>query len=129
MSGEFVGTKNFKPNEMNSRVSGQVPEHLCDNAQELLENLQILRDELNAPITIISGWRSKLHNDQVGGAKNSQHLYARAADVKVKGMHPVDVYNKILELIKTGKMKKGGVGLYGSWVHYDTRGRLTTWKS
>jgi len=125
----LTGTKNFKPSEMNSRISGQVPEHLETNAQELLENLQVLRDELDAPVTIISGWRSKEHNDQVGGAKNSQHLYARAADIKVKGVHPVDVFKTVVRLIEEGKMKRGGVGLYGSWVHYDTRGHNVRWKS
>lgn len=124
----LTGTKNFKPSEMSSRVSGQVPEHLCDNAQELLENLQVLRDEIGLPITIISGWRSKLHNDQVGGAKNSLHLQAKAADIVVKGMHPVDVYNKIEELIKEGRMKKGGVGRYSTFVHYDVRGFNRRWR-
>ena len=30
--------------------------------------------------------------------------------------------------IKEGKIKKGGVGLYRSFVHYDTRGWNARWK-
>jgi uncharacterized protein YcbK (DUF882 family) len=33
-----------------------------------------------------------------------------------------------LKLIDQGKMKKGGVGIYENFVHYDIRGTLTQWK-
>ena len=35
-------------------------------------------------IIIRSGYRSPKYNSQVGGAKNSQHLYGKAVDVYVK---------------------------------------------
>ena len=29
--------------------------------------------------------------------------------------------------MKEGKMKEGGLGLYDTWVHYDTRGTAVFW--
>jgi uncharacterized protein YcbK (DUF882 family) len=50
-----------------------------------------------------------------------------AADIKVKGLTPLEVYNAIEKLIADGKMKQGGLGLYRSWVHYDIRGVKARW--
>lgn len=48
---------------------------------ELVRALQRLRDIVGKPLTIISGYRCCEGNAQVGGAKYSQHLYGRAADI------------------------------------------------
>lgn len=62
------------------------------------------------------------------GAKDSQHLQAKASDIRVEGVTPAQVQQTILKLIDQGKMKKGGVGIYETFVHYDVRGTLTQWK-
>lgn len=62
------------------------------------------------------------HNAKVGGAPNSQHIYARAADFKVysrlsgQQISPEDVAKVIEELFETG-----GLGRYDNRTHYDTR--------
>ena len=40
----------------------------------------------------------------------------------------LDLKELIKEKLKEGKTKKGGVGLYRSFVHYDTRGWNARWK-
>jgi hypothetical protein len=50
-----------------------------------------------------------------------------AADIKVKGLTPLEIYNAIEKLIADGKMKQGGLGLYRSWIHYDFRGTKVRW--
>jgi hypothetical protein len=59
---------------------------------ELLINLQVLRDEINSPINIISGCRCPKHNLNVGGATNSQHMKAKAADITTS-LPPQEIYN------------------------------------
>jgi len=118
-------TKNFNISEM--EYYDRVPPALIAAATELLTNLQVLREVLNKGISIMSGYRSPERNATVGGAKNSQHMYANAADIQVSGVSPKIVYDTCEKLIKEGKMKQGGLGIYDTWVHYDTRGTKARW--
>ena len=124
----MVLTKNFNSSEFACKDGTSVPSALLSNLQVLAENLQVLRDDLAAPITISSGYRTISHNRKIGGAKNSYHLRALAADIVVKGYTSDQVYKKILQLIKNGKMKAGGLHCYKTWVHYDVRGYLQLYK-
>ena len=45
-----------------------------------------------------------------------------AADIQVRGVQPIFVYQAILGLMRLGVIEKGGVGLYSNFVHYDNRG-------
>ena len=121
-------SKNFKKSEFKCRDGTEVPDELMDNLRELVENLQIIRDHINKPMLIISGYRTPKYNRRIGGAKRSQHMKAKAADIVVRGVKPQEMREVIVSLIKEGKIKKGGVGLYRSFVHYDVRGRNTRWK-
>jgi uncharacterized protein YcbK (DUF882 family) len=47
----------------------------------LLLALELLRTEVRRPIPIESGYRCPVHNKQVGGASDSQHMYGAAADI------------------------------------------------
>lgn len=124
----MVLTKNFNSSEFACKDGTSVPSALLGNLQDLAKNLQVLRDELDAPVKIISGFRTISHNRKINGAKNSYHLRAMAADIVVKGYTTGQVFTKILELIKNGKMKAGGLHCYSTWVHYDIRGFLQLYK-
>ena len=124
----MVLTKNFNSSEFACKDGTSVPSALLDNLKELAENLQVLRDVLGAEVTIRSGFRTISHNKKIGGAKNSFHLRAMAADIVVKGYTSGQVFTKILVLIKNGKMKAGGLHCYKTWVHYDIRGYLQLYK-
>ena len=121
-------TKNFNLSEFRCRDGSDVPDELMQNAQCLAENLQVLRDNLGKPIHVISGYRSPKYNRKIGGARRSQHMSAKAGDIKIKGMTPKEVKEAIEELISKGEMVQGGVGLYTTFVHYDVRGRKARWK-
>ena len=90
-------TKNFKLSEL--EFSDPVPAEKIINATELLQNLQIIRDHFQRPIVIISGYRSPERNAAVGGADKSQHLEAKAADIKIAGVPTEEIYNRIDKLI------------------------------
>ena len=120
-------TENFSLHEFRCRDGSDVPEEYMENVRELAENLQVLRDYIQKPINVISGYRSPSYNKKIDGARRSQHLFAKAGDLIVKGMTPDEVKEAIVHLIKAGKMKKGGVGLYTYFTHYDVRGFNRRW--
>jgi uncharacterized protein YcbK (DUF882 family) len=120
-------TANFNISEFASNDGEAVPAKYLDNVKRLATNLQTLRDALGKPIHINSGYRSVKHNKTVGGKPYSQHLYAKAADIRVSGLTPSQVKKKIESLIKDGKMTQGGIGLYNTFVHYDIRGTKARW--
>ena len=121
--------KNFNLKEFECKDGTVVPKEYMSNVEELARNLQILRDHIQKPITIISGYRSLEYNTKIKGAKRSQHMVAKAADIIVPGMTSLEVRDIILELIREGKMEKGGVGIYPTFVHYDVRGYNARWGS
>lgn len=64
---------------------------LCSNVLEPLEEL------INKQIIISSGYRSEELNSEIGGAKNSQHVEGKAADIKVKDISTEDLFQIIIK--------------------------------
>ena len=119
-------TKSFQLSEFACNDGTQVPEALIPNVKELAKNLQVLRDEIGESLTINSGYRSPYWNKKIGGVKSSMHLKAMASDLVCKSLTPKQLKAVIEKLIKQGKMKNGGIGLYPSFVHYDI-GAVRRW--
>ncbi|MBQ7986612.1 MAG: DUF882 domain-containing protein, partial [Clostridia bacterium] len=89
----------------------------------LVEFLQKIRDHFGKSVTINSAYRNATYNRKIGGVSNSQHVKGTAADIMVKGVKPEDVA-KYAEYIMPDK---GGIGLYGTFVHVDTRAKRSRW--
>ena len=92
--------------------------------------LQCIREHFGRPVHITSGYRTAAHNKSVGGAAYSQHLYGRAADIRVQGI-PVEQLAAYAETCLPGT---GGIGRYPpragravGWVHVDTRPAKSRW--
>lgn len=120
-------TKNFSLHEFYTHDGTPVPEKYMDNVRELAKNLQVIRDEIGEPLRINSAYRHPAYNKKIGGAKNSQHLTASAADVTAKNYTPKQLAAVIERLIKQGKVKQGGIGIYPGFTHYDIRGKKARW--
>ena len=86
-----------------------------------------LRHRLGVPLTYIaSAYRSPAYNRQCpGAAKYSQHTQNRALDL-VFACPSQDAFKEARKMRNEGKFK-GGLGLYSSFIHIDTRGRNATW--
>lgn len=98
--------------------------------QLLCEVLEVIRAELGGkPIQILSGYRSLAYNRAIGGARQSQHMEGRAADVQIEGVSPSKVHAVILRLYNEQKIKIGGLGQYPTFIHVDIRqgNRLARW--
>jgi len=118
-------TPNFTVEEFHCH-SGELYSSLwiVERLRPLCLVLERLREELgHRSITIVSGYRSPSHNAAIGGAKQSQHMAGRAADVTVDGVEPSAVHAALLGLFRAGAIEIGGLGLYPSWVHVDVRPR------
>lgn len=88
---------------------------------ELIALLEDLRNHYKAPITILSGYRTPDYNKSVGGATASQHMEGTAADIRIKGVSPEQVYNDC------DVWHKGGLGKYPTFTHIDVRKKRTRW--
>lgn len=113
---------NFSSAELQCKSGADCP--YPDRLRHLAWTLQAIRDEFGAPISVNSGYRSPDHNRAVGGATNSQHVKARAADLAPSSGDSEDLQRLIGvvgDLIEAGKIPNGGVGVYGTFVHYDIR--------
>lgn len=63
-------------------IDNSLPDRLRPNAARLLDYLDRVREAYGAPIRVSSGYRCRDLNTRVGGATNSQHLDALAADLQ-----------------------------------------------
>lgn len=110
-------TKNFNREEFACKgekcCGHSAPVHLG-----LAHGLQILRDLLDRPIIITSGFRCRFHNKKIGGSLHSYHCIAMAADIIVPGFTPDEIANWAE---KIGVFRNGGIGIYSDWVHLDVR--------
>jgi hypothetical protein len=120
-------TQNFTVREFTRKCEDSLPGRLKPNLHKLSQNLQVIRDHIQRPIIIISGYRSFRCNARVKGAKRSQHVHAKAVDIVVKGMSHRELQKAILKLIHEKKIDEGGVGFYRTHVHYDIRGHRSRW--
>ena len=120
-------SKNFSLNEFACNDGSETPEDVIVNLMLLAEQLQVLRDFIDKPITVNSGYRSPKYNKKIGGATRSQHLLGKAADIRVDGISPSEIHSVIEELILDGRMQQGGLGKYNSFTHYDIRAKKARW--
>ena len=88
---------------------------------ELIDKLQMLRDLVEKPIVVTSGYRNQSHNAAVGGSPNSRHLIGEAADIQIPGLHPDEVAQMAAEI------GFNGIGIYSSFTHVDVRSQPARW--
>ena len=122
-----------KKKDGNKKVSAnfKVKEFACTDGSdpifidsELVTVLQKIRTHFKKSVTITSAYRTPGKNKAVGGQAYSQHLYGRAADIKVKGIAPKTVAAYAEKLLKN----RGGIGTYSTFTHIDVRTTKARWK-
>lgn len=108
---------NFSPEEIACRGDGAIRIN-----EAALDKLQALRDQLGAPLIVHSAYRNPEYNRQVGGAKHSMHLRAKAFDISMANHDPADFEVAAREVGFTG------FGFYPrqNFMHIDI-GRARQW--
>ncbi len=89
------------------------------NIQKLANQLQALRNELGVPVIINIAYRPVFYELSKGRDGTSQHTLGKAADITAQGLKPKYVAAKIEQLISSGDMIQGGLGVYSTFCHYD----------
>ena len=102
-------------NAINAGIDNTPSIEQIDNLLNLIFYvLQPIRDKLNKPMIITSGFRCPKVNFLAGGKANSQHLEGKAADFIVKGMTVNQIINFIVRLnIEYDQL----INEYDKWVH------------
>lgn len=100
------------------------PKELWRNIVPTAKVLDELRERLGARIELSSVYRSPEYNACIpGSASGSLHMEFRAADFTCDdGRGPVWWAIKLKEMRDAG-LFRGGIGVYQTFVHVDTRGR------
>ena len=104
--------KYFKLNEFSCPCCRKVMLH-----PRLLSKLVELRNILERPVYITSGYRCTVYNRKIGGVLNSYHCIGLAADITVKDMDLI----LLLEVCENIDFK--GIGFYEKkhFLHLDVR--------
>ena len=107
------------------KLNTEPPENLWPNMEATAKTLEEARKRFGKPIRITSAYRSPAYNKRINGVSNSTHVKFNAVDLVTDS--PAALYLVLLNLRRDGFFK-GGLGLYRSFVHLDTRGHNATWR-
>lgn len=75
--------------------------------------LDLIRMILGKPVIVNSWYRSKKVNEKVGGVPTSQHALGQAIDIRVNGLKPIEIMDKI----KASGVSFDQLIVYKSFVH------------
>ncbi|MDQ8191704.1 YcbK family protein [Roseibacillus persicicus] len=103
------------------------PQHLWSKMPASLFVADEIRERLGRPLNLItSAYRSPAYNKACGGASKSWHTQNTALDLVYEG-GPKEAYAIACQLRDEGFFR-GGIGLYRTFIHIDTRGKNATWR-
>lgn len=97
------------------------PEWVIANLRVVCRQADKIRALLGRAVSVNSGYRCKAYNRSIGGALLSQHCKGTALDLNVdfSGPWALAIWNAAKTIPGIG-----GVGVYDTFCHIDTRPRL-----
>ena len=115
--------------EWYSRSPDAPSSHEIDD--NLILALQSIRDYYKSPVVITSTFRTKQHNQDIGGGKDSMHTKGIAVDFYLQNKDHFDDFRDSLRTFgmwydNLRDMGIAGIGIYNTFVHIDTRTRAIT---
>lgn len=106
--------------------NGEPPREIWVNVLPTMRLVDDLRRALGRPVRVTSSYRNKPYNDACGSTDGSLHRVFNALDIQADGATPHEVWSILKAWRKAGRFE-GGLGLYPSFVHVDTRGYNADW--
>ena len=117
-------TANFSVHEMACKCG-------CGNHEmdsEFMRMLQTLRDEMQGPLKVTSGFRCVNHNQMVSTTGiNGPHTQARAADILISGERAMRLFEKARQIGFSGIGLSQRGDHASRFVHLDTKPRKALW--
>lgn len=111
---EFYGSRTARLHKIENTPKEQAT---LENLDILADKAQEMRDLINKPIHITSGYRSlELNQTLPGSASDSYHMYGLAFDFVIGGMTPIEICKFFSNKIRCDKM----IASY-SWDRKDKR--------
>ena len=119
MASTAKDTKNFKVSEFACKHCGK-----NEIDQRVLNMCQEIRDYLNVPVKINSGYRCETHNKNVGGVKGSKHTKGFAADLSCE-LGAKKLFEAVQDLHDNkGKLQDLSYCIkYKNFIHIDCGGK------
>ena len=123
---EYSLAPNFKLKEF-ATTNGKIQPYARID-EDLVIALQQLRDRIQKPIIITSGYRSFARQQELikqGSTEStkSRHCSGDGADIKVVEFYPKELSNIIIDTLG----EDIGLGIYAGHVHLDCRGYKARW--
>lgn len=124
---QYVINKYFKTGEFSCKC--KLPECVEQKvSKELVSKLTELREALNEPVKITSGFRCKGHQEQIAKsevstvvAKSSQHELGNAADIQ-------STRTPIKDVVTIAARYFEAIGIASVFIHIDLRtGKIRRW--
>jgi hypothetical protein len=132
----FPGVTAFSASELLVKGGKHASNHLNTDPPQILwpkivPTVQVLlelkRRLGNPAITLNSVYRSRAYNASVGGARDSQHMKFTAVDFVARDGNGPSTWARALHQMRDEGVFAGGIGLYNTFVHVDTRGHNADW--
>jgi len=116
---ELVASESARLYGIDNSPSDEAVKNLTKLAQEVL---QPVRESFGQPIIVNSAYRCPELNERVKGAKNSDHKFGAAADIRTQSGKAIDnkkLFDCIVNLANLGKIHcRQIIDEYGyKWVH------------
>lgn len=82
--------------------------------ESTLSMLDEAREICGIPFIVNSGFRTKQHNANIGGSKNSSHMKGYAVDIRIRNSN--ERFFMIKAALKAGFHR---IGIYDTFIHLD----------
>ena len=122
----YKGASHSNPGSSGYNLNTDPPKALWSDLRLLAAVLDEVRDRINSPIILTSIYRSKPYNTAIGGAAGSRHMEFDAADFRSPGASVSQLAAIARDIRNSGRFQ-GGIGVYDTFLHVDTRGENKDW--
>ena len=107
-------TANFTADELKCPCCGA-----CQMDEGFMRKVQVLRDIVGFPLVPVSGYRCRKYNTTLAGAaEQSQHLYGKAVDIRVRHLNSSQRHRLIDAAFS---LEFSGIGTGKNQLHLDIR--------
>lgn len=106
--------RHFDPSEFDSPdAPGSGKENM---KMKFVRTLDSVRENVNFPFVINSGYRTQEHNEKVGGVSDSAHTRGWAADIDIPHPESANRYTMLVYFLRWGIRR---IGIADSYIHVD----------